>query len=292
MQIEEILEGATPNEFYNVNVKLFDVAACEALAVGQAMGQQMAEAHIGYATHIFTRLCAHSTSIMRAVPRSRWVRADFDDWDFGCVAGHCRSIIEGFLLFRYLIETPISPIQWSAKINVMHLNECTRRIKLMTNVDALEDIAGLSIQAEELRERLRKNEWFTKLDAGTQKRCLAGDNLMVPSRDEMLIKVGWDKKHFYFIWDFLSQYAHVLPISFYRMEQGGRGTGLENDVDKCYIAVALQLSTDAIRNATDLIVAAFPYTAGARRGIQSKFSPGPRSNRPPGNAKGNKKGRK
>lgn len=292
MDIEKILQGAGSNKFFNDHLKSFDLATCEALAVSQAIGIQMAEPHIGYATNIFTRLCTHSISLMRAVPRSRWVRADFDDWDFGCAAGHCRSIIEGTLLFQYLIETPSSRLEWSAKLNVMHLNDCARRIKLMSNVDAHDDVAGLSVKAEELRGRLRLNEWFLKLEGATQKRCLAGDNVMIPARDEMLVKAGWEKKSFYVIWDILSQYAHVLPISFYRMEPGGRGTGIENDADKCYLALALQLSADAMTAATDLLVEAFPDTGKVRKGIQSKFSPGPRSNRPTDNLKGKRKNAK
>lgn len=284
MKIEELLNGATSNQFFNSNLEALDAAVCEALAVGQAIGRQMAKPHIGYSTHIFTRICSHATSLLRAVPRSRWTRADFEDWDFGCAAGHCRAIIEGFLLFRYLIEEPGSNLEWSAKLNVMHLNDCTRRIKLMANIDSSEEVAGFMTQAEELRERLRKNEWFTDLSASVKKRCLAGDNLMIPNRDEMLEKVEWDKKTFYFFWDLLSQYAHVLPVSFYRIEPNGRGTGIENDCDKCYIALAMQMSTDAMVDATDMLAALFPGTADVRKGAKSKFSPGPRANRPqPGN---------
>ncbi|WP_338923829.1 hypothetical protein V0M98_37100 (plasmid) [Pseudomonas silesiensis] len=286
MKIEELLGGATSNEFYNSNLTALDASVCEALAVGQAIGHQIAKTHIGYSTHIFTRICSHATSLIRAVPRSRWARADFEDWDFGCAAGHCRAIIEGFLLFCYLIEEPGSIPEWSAKLNVMHLNDCTRRIKLMENLGASDDLDGFRTQSEELKGRLRNNEWFTDLQPSVQKRSLAGDNLMIPNRDEMLEKVGWDKKSFYSTWDLLSQYAHVLPVSFYRIEPNGRGTGIENDCDKCYIAVAMQMSAVSIVIATDLLVEAFPGTAEVRKGTKSKFSPGPRANRRPLTARG------
>lgn len=60
----------------------------------------------------------------------------------------------------------------------------------------MEDVEGLTEQAEELRGRLRGNEWFLSLNASVQKRCLAGDNLMIANRDEMLEKAAWDKKIF------------------------------------------------------------------------------------------------
>lgn len=280
MDIRELLDGATSDQFYNAHLRGLDIATCDANAVSQAIGHQIAAPHIGYATHIFTRLCAHANALMRAVPRSRWTRADSEPWDFGHAAPHCRAILEGFLLFSYLIEEPLSTSQWSAKLNVMHLKDCTHRIKLMTNIESLDEVAKFNEQAEMLKVRLLKNEWFLTLPPETQKTCLTGKALTIPSRDDLLKKVNWDKETFYFFWDILSQFAHILPISFYRMEPNGRGTGVENDVDKSYIAIAMQLSADALADATTMLVEAFPDTAEVRNGIKSKFTLGPRSNRP------------
>ena len=268
------------DEFYNDALKAFDAATCEAIAVSQSIGVREAEAHKGHSTYVFLRLCSHAKSIICAAPRSRWTRADFTDWDFGNVAGHGRAILEGFLLLQYLIEEPGSQVEWSAKINVMFLNDCTRRIKMLANAGVVEDIKKMELDAEELRGRLLSNEWFTALPAQAQKRCLSGDNLTIPSRDELLQKAGWEKNSFYAIWDLLSQYAHVLPISFIRMEANGRGTGLENDTDKGYTSQLLTWCTETLVTATDLMTEAFPDTAASRLGIKSKFNPGPRSNRP------------
>ncbi|CAI8867105.1 hypothetical protein [Pseudomonas chlororaphis] len=268
------------NQLYNASLMKFDHATCEAVAVSQSIGTQMAEAHIGHSTYIFARLCNHAISMISGVPRSRWVRADFEQWDFGSAAGHSRAILEGYLLFIYIVETPSSQEEWSTKINVMFLNDCVRRIKMMTNIGAAADFDGMEQQAEELRGRLNSNPWFQALSSQVKKRCLSGDNLMIPSRDEMLARAGWDKETFYAYWDLLSQYAHVLPISFFRMEPNGRGTGLENDTDKGYLATMLDMCADTLVSATDLMTEAFPDTATARQGLKSKFDPGPRSNRP------------
>lgn len=273
------LEGKELDAFYNEALKAFDSATCEAIAVSQSIGVREVEAHKGHSTYVFLRLCSHAKSIMCAAPRSRWIRADFTDWDFGNVAGHGRAMLEGFLLLLYLIEQPSSQADWSAKINVMFLNDCTRRIKMLTNAGIVEDVKTLKVDAEELRSRLVSNEWFTALPAQAQKRCLSGDNLTIPSRDELLHKAGWEKNSFYAIWDLLSQYSHVLPISFIRMEANGRGSGLENDTDKGYISQLLNWCAETLVTATDLMAEAFPDTAASRLGIKSKFDPGPRSNR-------------
>ena len=137
----------------------------------------------------------------------------------------------------------------------------------------------MEADAEDIRGRLLSNSWFTDLPAQSQKRCLSGDNLTIPSRDELLQKAGWEKQSFYAIWDLLSQYSHVLPMSFIRMEANGRGTGLENDTDKGYTAQLLSMCAETLSAATELLVEAFSDTAASRLGIKSKFDPGPRSNR-------------
>jgi hypothetical protein len=267
------------NKNYNDALKKFDLATCEAIAVSQAIGVQIAAPNVGHSTYVFARLCNHAIAMISAVPRSRWVRADFEQWDFGVAAGHSRAVLEGYLLFIYIIEAPECPEEWSARINVMYLNDCTRRIKMLTNIGADTEVDGMKDHAEELRGRLNANPWFQALAAPVKKRCLSGENLMIPTRDEMLLRAGWEKEAFYAYWDLLSQYAHVLPVSFIRMVPGGRGTGIENDTDKGYLSTMLGMCADALVSATDLMEDAIPAVAAVRLGLKSEFSPGPRSNR-------------
>lgn len=268
---------------YDKAMSAFDAALCEALAVGQASAGRYATPHHGYATHIFTSLCTQAVSMIRAAPRTRWTTSDFEHWSFNCVAGQFRAIMEGEILFTYIIEAPASPEQWSAKLNVMHLNDCTRRIKLFKNIPGQEaSVADFELAAEELRDRLRSNAYFMALPPNTNKRCLSGDFLMISSRDEMLESMGKDRAAFNVMFDLLSQHTHILPLSFYRIEPQGRGTGLENEADRNYIGAGLTMCAEILKTATDKIVEAFPDVAPVRQGRQSKFSPGPAENvRPP-----------
>jgi hypothetical protein len=217
--------------------------------------------------------------MIRAAPRSRWVRSDFEHWAFSCVAGHARAIIEGQLLFLYLFETPASTDEWSAKLNVMHLNDCTRRIKFFTNLGSAEvEIAAFKTKAEEISGRLKANPFFNLLPEPTQNKCLAGEFLMIPTRNEMLEKAGWDRSHFNAAFDLLSNHTHILPMSFYSMEPNGRGTGIANEADCVYIAMFLEICADILRATTDSMVDAFPDVANVRLGKKSTFSPGPKEN--------------
>jgi len=40
-------------------------------------------------------------------------------------------------------------------------------------------------------------------------------------------------------YDLLSQHTRVLPLSFYCMERNGRGTGIENELDRGYMTAAV-----------------------------------------------------
>ncbi len=265
---------------YKSALDKFDTSLCEAIAVSQASAGRVPAVNVSYATYVFTQMCGASISLIRATPLTRWVRAEFDDWRFGAVAGHIRSLVDGFLLFNYLIDPAKSELELKARVNVMHLNDCSRRIELHTNLGFTDDLEGFEKQREELRERLTSNEHFKTLPAPIQKNCLNGKFMMIDSRDEMLAKVGFEKGQFDALYDLWSQHVHILPLSFYRIEPNGRGTGVENDTDRTYIAQALGIGAAILTESTDRLVEQFPDVAHVRQGLKSTFSPGPMANRP------------
>lgn len=258
----------------------FDAAVCEAMAVGQASAGRLAAPYIGYTTKIFARLCSHAQSFVRAAPLSRWTRSDAQHWDFGAVAGHARTIMEGALLFNYLSREPESPEEWSTRLLVMHLNDCTRRERLFTALRNSAELAAHAEQADDLRRQLRQNPWFCRLSQRRQNELLSGQPLTVTSREQQIEATGLDKATFDTLWQLFSQYAHILPISFYRMEANGRGTGLINDADLTYIGMGLEVCTSVMASCTDRMIEFFPDVSAVRRGAASKFAPGPRSNLP------------
>jgi hypothetical protein len=265
---------------YKIKLQEFDSALCEAIAVSQAQTGRYADLNVGYGTRVFSKMCSHGTAMIRASPLSRWISSESENWDFSCVAGHARAILEGCLLFNSLMRKPDSEDELKVRINILHLNDCTRRIELMRDIGAANEILGLEEQQRELQTRLRENRYFQSLPNSTKTRCLQGKNLTVETRDQGLAEIGFSKGEFDSIFDLLSQHTHILPLSFYRMEINGRGTGLENNSDRSYIAFSLGICSELLISATDKIVAQFPDIADVRMGVDSKFSPGPASNRP------------
>lgn len=264
---------------YKAALVKFDAALCEAIAVSQASAGRLPAANVGYASYVFTQMCGAATSMIRAAPLTRWVRSDFEDWRFGAVAGHARSLLDGYLLFNYLMEPTKSEAELKARINVMHLNDCTRRMELHKNLGLTDDLEGFEKQRAELQERLSGNEHFKSLPAAVQKNCMNGRFLTFDTRDEMLAKVAFEKGQFDALYDLWSQHVHILPLSFYRIEPNGRGTGLENNTDRSYIAQALEICATVLTDATDMMAEQFPDVVPVRRGVKSTFSPGPAENR-------------
>ncbi|EQA1663598.1 hypothetical protein [Enterobacter bugandensis] len=267
--------GFTWDEFYSY-LREFDKAVCEANAVSQGVGVRMAEAYQGWSTYIFARICIHASIMISDVPKSRWAKRDYDFWDFSSVASHLRAILEAELLFFYLSETPESTEQWSAKLNVMHMNDCVKRIEMFTASDNSEALNFYHEQQKVISDRLHNNPVFMSLDSGTRKRCLAGKAITIPNRDELLVKLGKDPVSFKIMFDFLSHYTHILPMSYYKMEPNGRGTGCYNEFDFGYIIMGMMMCTESLVKCTDRMIEIFPDVKRLRKGTKSKFTLGPK----------------
>ncbi|MDE2246444.1 MAG: hypothetical protein KGJ91_09805, partial [Xanthomonadaceae bacterium] len=194
-------------------------------------------------------------------------------------AGHARAIVEGYLLFIYLTDSPASDAEMRARINVLHLADCVKRIEFLSETAAAQDHIDYYIdQRKVIQARLEKNEFFTGLSPTVRRSCLSGKKMMIRSRDQLLEATGYEKEQFDALYDLLSQHTHILTMSFYRMEPNGRGTGIENDVDRSYIGVTLKLCAEILELATARLIGLFPDALFVCNGLKSKFCPGPAEN--------------
>lgn len=273
-----MMSDADARAGYHFALEAMDVAVCEALAVSQAQAGRQAPTHIGYATFVFNRLCSHGIAMMRAVPLSRWMACEHEAWDFNLIAGHARAILEGYLYFLYLTQ-PANEAngEGRARITLLQLNDCCSRLKMFA-ADSTQ-AAHFEHQANELRDRLRSIPFFQRLPGTVQTSCLAGKKARFLDSTQLVELGGMDKESYDVWWNLLSQHAHIHPISFYRMEPNGRGSGMENEIDRDYLAMGLKTSAGFLGSATDRVVELWPDIADVRRGTQSSFDLGPVSDR-------------
>jgi Family of unknown function (DUF5677) len=229
---------------------------------------------------VFARICAHAQAMICAAPKSRWVKREFDIWDVSTVASHARSILEGYVLFRYLTDAPKDLDTQRAYVQVMHLYDCRKRIRILPHILSDGEIKGFKEQEKEIVDRLNGIEFFTDLDPKLRKEILAGKWLMISSQKELNAKLGINQADFDFFWNYLSQYTHVLSFTFYRIEPNGRGTGLANDFDRDALSMVMAFCSSLLIAAVDRLVELFPEAVDARNGLDSKFAPGPHKNLP------------
>ncbi|WP_149196670.1 hypothetical protein [Luteimonas suaedae] len=195
------------------------------------------------------------------------------------VACHARAILEGYLFYTYLIQPTNEEVEEGrARITLLQLNDCCSRLKIFAGNPDQEP--HFERQAEELRERLRGISYFQALPVPVQNTCLAGKKAWFMDRTQLVALIGMDKANFDILWDLWSQHSHIHPMSFYRMEPNGRGSGLECDPDRAYLRTALQICAGLLDSATSQLVEIFPDVGDVRQGVQSKFSPGPAANQP------------
>ena len=280
IEVFPIPETEPPEEFsslekYVKSLARFDAALCEGCAVCQKISGQNVHPSLGYSTNVFTRILAHGRNIMRSVPRSKWCSADYEDWDFGANASSFRSILEASLLFHYLCDADSDPDNQRAIVQLMHLYDLKKRATIIH--DGMVD-DELDDTREKIVGLLKSTQRFKGLPPDAQKNALKGKWLMLESKEDIMTRIGWDKKMFYFLWNLTSQYAHVYSLAFYRIKPNGRGTGMENDFDREFLAVGLETCALILIDITDALCAHFPDAKKIRNGAYSKFSPGPYRN--------------
>ncbi len=265
---------------YKSILRDFDAAVCEATAVSQAIAFREVKPALGYSTHVFARICAHAQALICAAPLSRWTKRDYEFWEVSAIASHARSILEGYVLFGYLADAPDDTDIQRAYVQVMHLYDCLKRIKILPHILPPDQLDGMKKQSEEIKDRLVKIKYFDELDPKLKKSLLNGRFMMITPQQEVVASLGIIQADYDFFWNYLSQYTHVLSFSFYRMEPNGRGTGVENSFDRGALCMVLDFCTGVLTSATDKLVANFAEAQAVRQGLSSKFAPGPRSNLP------------
>lgn len=262
---------------YSKSLAKFDAALCEGCAVSQASSGQVVRPSLAYATHVFARVLAHGRNLIRSVPRSRWCSSDYDDWDFGANAGNFRSIMEAALLFHYLCDADPDPDSQRAVVQLMHLYDLTKRAAIIYDGEMDDEMDGVRAA---IVGRLKGTRRFKALPPDAQKNAIKGKWLMLESRENIMARIGWNKSLYYLLWNLTSQYTHVYSLAFYRIEPNGRGTGIENEFDRGFLALGLDTCAEVLTGITEALCGHFPTVKEVRNGSDSKFSPGPARNLP------------
>ncbi|MEQ7154080.1 DUF5677 domain-containing protein [Brevundimonas aurifodinae] len=226
---------------YREALTAFESATQTAIDLSRALsGRPSATSQIFWASVLFTRLCNFSVSLSKLLPGSGYSNGKADEvWDNSSVASLVRDIFECFLLFHYLCIDPGPPAEASARQTLMHLHDCTMRLRVFYVDEGSADRTFYEGEKSRLKAQLEANTYFQSLSEKRRQRLLAGRDLMFLSQDEILDRLGEDRALFRRHYEMLSAHTHSLPLSFYRALEDGRGRGVENSAEKNYISQSL-----------------------------------------------------
>jgi hypothetical protein len=190
-----------------------------------------------YASVLFTRLCVSAVSLQKLSPDPRLLGKNAH-WDYASVCSITRNIVECYLIFYYLCIQTVDDIEWEARWRLFNLHDCTQRTKMFASLDIAS--AGEAAKVIEITlDELKANSYFQGLTKKQQRHYLKGNDAFFMSQDQIVQSYGGDVNEFRFLYLFLSNQVHSLPMSFYRVSEQERGRGVESEVEVGYTALCL-----------------------------------------------------
>ena len=209
-----------------------------------------------FASVLFTSLCVRGMSLALLVPHSPFAQKSIEQWDFASVAGVARSILEVRLAFFYLCVESLSKEQWEFRWNLFNLHDCMTRVHLFEELRS-SDVDAFRDQAEDLRQRLKKNSHFVGLPPKQQAHLLTGSKAYSVPTEEIAVAAGMDLNLFRVLYRFYSAQLHGFPLSFYRAGDQNRGRGVHSPVEEGYTTMCVTLATALLGSASDEMEALF-----------------------------------
>ncbi len=251
--------GPEPSEEYLQRLNALDNVVRECIHVSRQYGgiRSPTSKHF-YASVLFTSLVTKGVTLAIFCPLSPWATKVIEHWDYGSLTGVVRSMLETRLAFFYLCVDPCSPEEWECRWNLFNLHDCVARIRLFEAQEemtgrAAPDLDGFNTQADELRQRLTSNSFFTALPEKQQKKFLKGRDAYLYPLEDVAERAGVGRSTFKYLHVLFSQHVHGLPMSFYRMggENAERGRGLPSEIEENYTSLCLSFAATLLVGARD-----------------------------------------
>lgn len=200
-----------------------------------------------YASVLFTRLCVSAVSLRKLSPDPRLLGRDAH-WDYASVCSITRIIVECYLIFHYLCVQTVDDIEWEARWRLFNLHDCSQRTKMFASLDIAPEGEAEKV-IEITLDELKANSYFRGLTQKQQRHFLKGNDALFMSQDQIVQSYGGDVNEFRFLYRFLSNQVHSLPMSFYRVSEQERGSGVESEVEVGYTALCLDSTCQYLKQA-------------------------------------------
>ena len=183
-------------------------------------------------------------------------------WDFSAVASLTRNLADCYLFFYFLCVDSVPAVEKDARIILLNLHDEASRRKLFgelgeENEEDAKTVAARAAVHGDLVSKFGANAYLSSLPEKRQKELIRGEKTPFV-QDDVIERIGMDRKHFRFLYRFFSNHTHTGPVAFYRMSTHGRGHGFENPRDVFNMSLALDFACDMMRRASGDILNLFP----------------------------------
>jgi len=237
----------TTNSAYKDKVSEFRSVLDKSIIISKLIANKDIGLQNYWMSVLMVRYLNIAIAINRLLPNEGEEPSNMHSWDFGAIATLTRNFIETFHAFFYLGVEEIDDDEWNLRLKVFHLHDSSRRnelFKLMGDISQNEKFQEIS---EELLLEIKNNKKFLTLNNNLQRRIIKAETAFILSRQEIEKRIDPKDSSIKWVYMFLSNQSHSLPMAYYRTESEGRGSGVENEADKGYIGLSIDWITDYLK---------------------------------------------
>jgi hypothetical protein len=201
-----------------------------------------------WASVLFTRLCVMAKSVRGLLPDPK----PRSHWDFSSVASLVRNLNEAYLVFFWLCQDEVLDEVRAGRFILLYLHDYGSRKRLFPD-----DFKESAWVHEDLVRQFDGNPFLATFSESQRKVALKGEKTPF-IQDEILERMGVDLNDFRLMYRFFSQHTHTGPMSFYRMIDHDRGTGVETRHEKRYMILAMSFASEVLTRAIEGQLRIFP----------------------------------
>jgi hypothetical protein len=161
---------------------------------------------------ILDRVCITAMSVQALFRGHEETQLPF--LDHSSIAVLCRAIIESSIMYWYLMEE-VSDEEWQFRLLVMNIHDTASRTRLFKMFIAEEADAQRAI-LKTLRDELTALPLFKKRSEQQRAKMRGGEMIYVNGMRSVVGSMDFDEKYFDSVYNYLSAYAHSLPLSYFR----------------------------------------------------------------------------
>jgi hypothetical protein len=255
---------------YDENVTQFREGARDCMLISRRVAGRNAGERAYWASVLFTKLTVTSISMLKLLPERKeqdqetpetvsFETAIQSNWDFTAIAALARTLFENSIALFYLCFDSIDEDEWLSRLNLMQLHDFKTRRKTFHQGEP-DDGQPASV-IEDLHRKLNGRAYFKSLPANKRTEFLRGTKIHFISHEDILKRMGKTGVEGYIsYWHWWSSYAHSFPMSYYRMSEQARGSGLQNSQDVLYIAATLEVLNEFVKDSIAGMRIMFPDT--------------------------------